>query len=103
MAVTNVSLEDCPMFTWSFGWIGSLLPSRPPTSWIARLEITSLTFMFDWVPEPVCQTYSGNSPSSSPPTTSSATRPMRSAFQGGSRPSAPLTIAAAFFTQPYAW
>ena len=26
---------------------------------MARLEITSLAFMLDWVPEPVCQTTSG--------------------------------------------
>ena len=37
----------------------SWLPSSPPTSWMARLEMTSLTFMLDWVPDPVCQTYSG--------------------------------------------
>lgn len=26
---------------------------------MARLEMTSLAFMLDWVPEPVCQTTSG--------------------------------------------
>src|SRR5260370_404152 len=31
-----------------------------------RLEMTSFTFMLDWVPEPVCHTYSGNSSSSAP-------------------------------------
>ena len=56
MAVGNVSLEDWPMLTWSLGCTGVLLPSSPPSSWIARLEMTSLTFMFDWVPEPVCHT-----------------------------------------------
>ena len=59
IAVGNVSLEDCAMFTWSLGWIGALLPICPPVSWIARLLMTSLTFMFVWVPEPVCQTRSG--------------------------------------------
>ena len=54
------------MFTWSLGWIGSWEPSVPPTSWMHRLEMTSLTFMFDWVPDPVCHTYSGNSVSSCP-------------------------------------
>ena len=44
------------MLTWSLGCTGACCPSSPPSSWIARLEMTSLTFMFDWVPEPVCQT-----------------------------------------------
>jgi len=26
IAVGNVSLEDCPRLTWSFGWTGSLEP-----------------------------------------------------------------------------
>ncbi len=52
IAVGNVSLDDWAMFTWSFGCTGSWEPSVPPTSWMHRLEITSLTFMFDWVPGP---------------------------------------------------
>ena len=72
----------------------------PPTSWMHRLEMTSFTFMFDWVPDPVWNTYSGNSVSSAPLITSSQTRSMRLAFQAGSRPARPLTIAAAFFTYP---
>jgi hypothetical protein len=28
----------------------------PPAISMARLEMTSLTFMLVWVPEPVCQT-----------------------------------------------
>ena len=55
-------------------------PASPPTSWMHRLAITSLTFMFDCVPDPVCHTYSGNSSSSSPPMTSSPTRSMSSAL-----------------------
>ncbi len=31
-----------------------------PASWLQRLEITSLTFMLNWVPLPVIQTCSGN-------------------------------------------
>ncbi len=73
IAVGNVSFDDCAMLTWSLGWIGALLPSVPPTSWMQRFEITSLTFIFDCVPDPVCQTYSGNSLSSAPAMTSSAT------------------------------
>ena len=56
IAVGNVSFDDWPMLTWSFGWIGSCVPSLPPTSWMQRFETTSLTFMFDCVPEPVCHT-----------------------------------------------
>ena len=37
------------------------MPTMPPASWIARLAITSLAFMFDCVPEPVWNTTSGNS------------------------------------------
>ena len=70
----------------------------PPTSWMHRLEITSLTFMLDWVPEPVWNTYSGNSASSAPLMTSSQTRSISCPFQAGSRPAAVLTMAAAFFT-----
>ena len=79
---------------------GAWDPRVPPTSWMHRLEITSLTFMFDCVPEPVCQTNSGNSESSSPRTTSSQTRPISWPFQAGSRPAAVLTTAAAFLTYP---
>ncbi len=98
IAVGKVSLEDWPMLTWSLGWIGVLDPRVPPTSWTARLLMTSLTFMLLWVPEPVCHTYSGKWSSSAPEITSSATRAMRSAFHWGRRPSRPLTSAAAFLT-----
>ena len=56
IAVGNVSFEDCDMLTWSFGCTGTLEPSSPPASSIARFEMTSFTFMFVCVPEPVCQT-----------------------------------------------
>src|SRR5260370_26390109 len=45
-----------------------------------RLEMTSFTFMLDWVPEPVCHTYSGNSSSSAPLITSSQTRWIKGAL-----------------------
>jgi hypothetical protein len=79
IAVGKVSLEDCPMFTWSFGCTGFLVPSSPPRSWLARLPITSLTFMSQTVPDPVCHTYSGNSESSLPAITSSAATTIASA------------------------
>ena len=56
IAVGNVSFEDWDMFTWSLGWTGDFEPSSPPAISIARFEMTSLTFMFVWVPEPVCHT-----------------------------------------------
>ena len=59
MMVGNESLEDCDMLTWSFGWTGSLEPSLPPRRLIARFEMTSLTFMWNWVPDPVCHTTRG--------------------------------------------
>ena len=86
------------MFTWSLGCTGALLPICPPASWMARLLITSLTFMLDCVPDPVCQTRSGKWSSSSPAITSSQTRAISPAIQDGMRPAFPLARAAAFFT-----
>jgi hypothetical protein len=102
IAVGNVSFDDCPMLTWSFGCTGDLDPMTPPTSWMHRFAITSLTFMFDWVPDPVCHTRNGKWASSSPSITSSQTRAMSAAIQEGSRPAEPLASAAAFFTCPNA-
>ena len=72
IAVGKVSFDDWPMLTWSFGCTGFFEPISPPSISIARLEITSLAFMFDWVPEPVCQTTSGKWSSSLPAATSAA-------------------------------
>ena len=52
MAVGKVSFDDWDMLTSSLGWTGSFEPSTPPASSMARLEMTSLAFMFDWVPLP---------------------------------------------------
>jgi hypothetical protein len=41
------------------GCTGFLLPSSPPNISIALLLITSFTFMFVWVPDPVCHTTRG--------------------------------------------
>ncbi len=101
-AVGNVSFDDWLMFTWSFGWIGALPPRDPVASSLARPAITSLTFMFDWVPEPVCQTRSGNSPARVPSTTSPAARTTRSRLSGGSRPRSAFTSAAARLRMPKA-
>ena len=49
---------------------------------LARFASTSFMFMLDCVPEPVCQTTSGNSSSSLPCTTSCAARAMASARRG---------------------
>ncbi len=54
IVVGNMSFVLCPMFTWSLGWIDFLASKRsPPASSIARLAITSFTFMFVEVPDPV--------------------------------------------------
>ena len=92
MAVGNVSLDDWPRFTSSFGWIGAFEPMVPPAISMARLEITSLAFMFDWVPDPVWNTTSGKWSSSVPAITSSAARQISSTFSGGSCPSSPLAM-----------
>ena len=59
ITVGNVSFEEADMLTWSFGWTGDLEPFVPERSSMARLEMTSLAFMFDWVPDPVCHTVRG--------------------------------------------
>src|ERR1700724_4880010 len=60
MAEGNESFDDCAMLTWALGWPGAWLPRGGPASWQQRLEITSLTFMLNWVPLPVIQTCRGN-------------------------------------------
>ena len=102
MAVGKVSLEDWPRLTWSLGCTGVLVPICPPASSMARLEMTSLAFMLDWVPEPVWNTTSGNSSSSLPQMTSSPALAIRSAMSWGSSPSSALARAADFFSTPRA-
>ena len=46
----NTSLDDCEALTWSFGCTGR------PSRWLASRAITSLTFMFVEVPDPVWKT-----------------------------------------------
>src|SRR5690606_880776 len=62
----------------------------------ARLETTSLTFMLDWVPDPVCQMTNGNWSANWPASISSHTWAMRSRFSAGSIPASALVYAAAF-------
>ncbi len=64
------------MLTWSLGCTGFLEPITPPSISIARFEITSLAFMLDCVPEPVCHTTSGKCSSSLPSITSCAAATM---------------------------
>ena len=103
IAVGKTSLVDWDLLTWSFGWIGLLEPIFPPIIWIALLAITSFTFIFVWVPEPVCQTLRGKWESCLPFMTSSAALMIyllnlisRSLFLA-------LTIAAAFFIIAIEW
>src|SRR6185295_13689351 len=66
IAVGNTSLDDWPRLTSSFGCTSLASPRSPPKSSDARLASTSLTFMLVCVPDPVCQTASGNSPACAP-------------------------------------
>ena len=102
IAVGNVSLLDCALFTWSFGWTGVLLPNSPPASSIALLAMTSFAFIFVWVPDPVCQILSGKCPSRLPEITSSHDEEIREAMLPSSWPSWELVSAAAFFRIPKA-
>jgi hypothetical protein len=88
----NTSLDDWPMFTWSFGWTASP----------ARLPMTSFAFMLDEVPEPVWKTSMGNWSSCSPAATASPPAAMRSATSWSRSPSAALARAAAALIRPSA-
>jgi len=100
IAVGNVSFDDCDMLTSSFGCIGFFDPISPPAISIARLEITSLAFMFVCVPLPVCQMCNGKCSSSFPAITSSAACTINRAFSAESFPMSSFTRAAAFFRMP---
>ena len=102
IAAGKTSLEDCDMLTWSLGWTGSLDPISPPISSIARFEITSLAFMFDCVPEPVCHTTSGKWSSKSPSITCCAARRMASARSASSLSSCSLVVAEVCLMMPSA-
>ena len=80
IAVGNTSLDDWPRLTSSLGCTRRPSPRAPPSNSEARLASTSLTFMLVCVPEPVCQTASGNSSAWPPASASSAAAMMASAF-----------------------
>ncbi len=65
--------------------------------------MTSLAFMLVWVPDPVCQTRSGNSASCFPSATSAAACAIACARCGSSRPSSAFVSAAACLMTPSAW
>ena len=98
IAAGKVSLLDWLRLTWSLGCTGLLLPSSPPRASIALLAITSLAFMLLWVPEPVCQTFSGNSWSNSPAATCSAAATMAPQRPASSLPRSRLASAQAAFS-----
>ncbi len=85
-----MSLEDWEAFTWSLGW------SFTPRS-AARWAMTSLTFIFVWVPLPVCQTTRGNSPSHFPDRISPHAAAMAPACSAVSLPTEALALAQASF------
>ena len=92
IAVGKVSFELWDIFTVSFGWRQIF-----PASSFPLFAITSFRFILDCVPLPVCQTASGNSPSSFPSRISSQTELTRRHFSSSRRPSRLLAMAAAFF------
>lgn len=99
--VGKVSFELWLLLTWSLGCTGFLLPILPPKISMARFETTSLTFMFVWVPDPVCQTLRGKCSLSLPAITSSQACAMASeTFL--SKPNCVFTVAQAFFNRPNA-
>ena len=102
MAVGKVSFEDCPILTWSLGWTGSFPPRLPDNCSLARPAMTSLLFIFDCVPEPVCQTTRGNSSLSAPSMTSSAARIIACPNFSSNLPSSILVMAADFLMMPRA-
>ena len=74
-----------------------LRAERPADELDAAVEITSLTFMFDCVPEPVCQTYRGSPcPVAGDHLVADALDQLP--FHSGMRPARVLTMAAAFLT-----
>src|SRR5918996_1266662 len=103
IAVGKTSFDDCPRFTSSLGCTRRFDPRSPPRSSEARLASTSLTFMLLCVPDPVCQTTSGNSASWRPASTSSAACAIASDLDFSSKPKSRLTSAAPFLTSARAW
>ena len=100
IAPGKTSFDDCDMLTWSLGCTGVFEPRSPPSSSIARFEITSLPFMLLCVPEPVCQTTSGKWSSSVPAITSDAASRIADARSASSLPSDSLALAEACLTMP---
>jgi hypothetical protein len=98
MAVGNTSLDDWLRFTSSFGCTSRPSPRAPPSNSLARLASTSFRFMFVWVPDPVCQTTSGNSALCRPAITSSAAATMVCAVRVSSPASGWFTTAQARLT-----
>ena len=91
------------MFTSSLALTNfSSLKSLPASCW-HLLEITSLIFMFVWVPEPVCHTTSGNWLSCLPWTISSQASAINFIFSSERIPHELFVIAAAFFRIAYEW
>src|SRR5467141_595538 len=102
MADGKESFEDCAMFTWSLGCTGVLLPSGVPASWQHRFEMTSFTFMLNWVPLPVIHTCNGNMSWCFPDRSSSQVWTMSRYRSLSSRFPAWLALAAPFFSVAYA-
>ena len=95
VAVGNVSLDDCDMFTSSFGW--TVTPSAAQSD-----AMTSLVFMLELVPDPVWNTSTGKCWSTSPSAIRPAAATIAFTFSRSSSPRRPLTVAQADLSSPSA-
>ena len=102
IAVGKVSLDDWPILQWSLGCTGSFEPITPPSISIARFAITSFEFIFDCVPDPVCQTTSGKLSSNLPSITSLAAWVIATPRRSSKAPRVILASAQAFLITPSA-
>mmetsp|Transcript_61306 Transcript_61306/g.145979 ORF Transcript_61306/g.145979 Transcript_61306/m.145979 type:complete len:219 (+) Transcript_61306:968-1624(+) len=102
MAVGKLSLLLCPRFAWSLGCTGDWVPSSFPKIWLARFAITSLTFMFVCVPDPVWKMTSGKWSSHLPLAISSHAWHMAFPISSLISPMSMLYCVQHFFRTPYA-
>ena len=89
------SLEDWPLFTWSFGCT-SFEPSSPPMISLALFAITSFAFMFVDVPDPVWKM----SMEIRVPSAVATRARRRIAFERADQQTQPLVMGAGFLHQP---
>ena len=82
------------------GWIGFFDPTSPPSNSIPLFAITSFAFIFDWVPDPVCQITKGKWSLNFPFATSNDALIIASPIVGSILPCLILIFAQAAFIKP---